>query len=184
MRKVLRSGGLALIGLAAAAAPVLAPRPPRRRQRRAATRPTRARSQGRSHVPGPLPRADHRQGTLPGLGSLPRRRACATPPRCRRPTGRGYADTNDTYNSVASSWTEPTVNCAQQRRRPGRSRQPDQRTRDVRLPPRRPERGRRPSGSASTATPRPASSSSGRTRTATAARRPTTPGTRCTRTPR
>ena len=24
----------------------------------------------------------------------------------------GYADTNDTFNSVASSWTEPTVNCA------------------------------------------------------------------------
>jgi hypothetical protein len=24
----------------------------------------------------------------------------------------GYADTNDTFNSVSSSWTEPTVNCA------------------------------------------------------------------------
>ena len=24
----------------------------------------------------------------------------------------GYADTNDTLNSVSSSWTEPTVNCA------------------------------------------------------------------------
>ena len=26
----------------------------------------------------------------------------------------GYADTNDTFNSVSSSWTEPTVNCAEQ----------------------------------------------------------------------
>ena len=29
----------------------------------------------------------------------------------------GYADTNDTFNSVASSWTEPTVNCAEQQLR-------------------------------------------------------------------
>ena len=43
---------------------------------------------------------------------------------------------------------------------------------------------RRPSGSVSTATTRPASSSSGPTRTATAAPPPTTPGTRCTPTPR
>jgi hypothetical protein len=48
---------------------------------------------------------------LPGLGSLlggGLRRAT----NVQSANWSGYADTNDTYNSVASSWTEPTVNCA------------------------------------------------------------------------
>ena len=84
-----------------------------------------------------LPRADHRQGhAARGVGVGPRgghnglRRATAV----SSSNWSGYADTNDTFNSVASSWTEPTVNCAnsnsglnglllpeQPARRPGRS---------------------------------------------------------------
>ena len=38
--------------------------------------------------------------------------ACARATAVSSSNWSGYADTNDTFNSVASSWTEPTVNCA------------------------------------------------------------------------
>ena len=110
MRKVFRSGALALIGLAAPAAVALAP---------AAAQPAAAASApihtavtagpaapGLYHVPiiGKV--------TLPGvLGSVlgnGLRHATAV----QSSNWAGYADTNDTFNSVSSSWTEPTVNCA------------------------------------------------------------------------
>ena len=116
MRKVFLSGALALIGLAAPAALALAPAaaPPARRRlqpmwRRSATcRPGRA-VPGLYHVPiiGKV--------TLPGvLGSVlgSGRNGLRHATAVQSSNWAGYADTNDTFNSVSSSWTEPTVNCA------------------------------------------------------------------------
>ena len=106
MRKVLLSGALVLIGLAAPAAPILASAAaPRLRRLAAASDGRIRRPPGLYHVPiiGKV--------VLPGLGSLlggGLRHATAV----QSANWAGYADTNDTYNSVASSWTEPTVNCA------------------------------------------------------------------------
>ena len=114
MRKVLLSGALALIGLAAPAASVLAPAAAASAAapRHAAASTTTA---GRP-VPGLYHVPVIGKVTLPGvLGSLlgggngdGLRRATAV----SSSNWSGYADTNDTFSSVASSWTEPTVNCA------------------------------------------------------------------------
>jgi len=103
MRRVLPSGAPVLLGLAAPAAPILASAaaPPAA----AAAAPTRPAAPGLYHVPiiGKV--------VLPGLGSLlggGLRRATDV----QSANWSGYADTNDTYTSVASSWTEPAVNCA------------------------------------------------------------------------
>src|ERR1700722_12371581 len=112
MRKVLLSGALALIGLAAPAAGV--PAPPAASS--AAAAPTHAAASAAPAVPGLYHVPIIGKVTLPGaLGSLlggrnadGLRRATAV----SSSNWSGYADTNDTYNSVASSWTEPTVNCA------------------------------------------------------------------------
>ena len=103
------SGALALIGLAAPAASVLAPAaaPPAA----AAAAPTHAAATAGPAVPGLYHVPIIGKVTLPGLGSLlgkGLRRATAV----QSANWAGYADTNDTFNSVASSWTEPTVNCA------------------------------------------------------------------------
>ncbi len=116
MRKVFLSGALALIGLAAPAASVLAP---------AATSPAGAATAAASFraagstgpaVPGLYHVPIIGKVTLPGvLGSVlgggggnGLRHATAV----QSANWAGYADTNDTFNSVTSSWTEPTVNCA------------------------------------------------------------------------
>ena len=112
MRKVLLSGALALIGLAAPAASVLAPAA----ASSAAAAPTHAAASAAPAVPGLYHVPIIGKVTLPGvLGSLlggrnadGLRRATAV----SSSNWSGYADTNDTYNSVSSSWTEPTVNCA------------------------------------------------------------------------
>jgi len=106
MRKMFLSGALALIGLAAPAASVLAP----------ARRPAGGGGGGsnpcggdrRPCGNGALPRAHHRQDHAPGPGSLlgnGLRRATAV-------QSANWAGYDDTFNAVASSWTEPTVNCA------------------------------------------------------------------------
>jgi Peptidase A4 family len=114
MRKVLLSGALALIGLAAPAASVLAP---------AATSPAGAAT---AHVAAPSTSAGRPvpglyhvpiigKVTLPGvLGSVlgSGRNGLRHATAVSSSNWAGYADTNDTFNSVASSWTEPTVNCA------------------------------------------------------------------------
>ena len=112
MRKLLLSGALALIGLAAPAAGVLAPAA----ASSAAAAPTHTAASAAPAVPGLYHVPIIGKVTLPGaLGSLlggrnadGLRRATAV----SSSNWSGYADTNDTYNSVASSWTEPTVNCA------------------------------------------------------------------------
>ena len=103
MRKVLLSGALVLIGLAAPAAPILA----------SAAAPAAAAAPSHSagqHVPGLYHVPIIGKVTLPGLGSLLGGVRHAT--AVQSANWAGYADTNDTYNSVASSWTEPSVNCA------------------------------------------------------------------------
>jgi hypothetical protein len=50
--------------------------------------------------------------TLPGLGSPLGSRGLRHATQVQSSNWSGYADTNDTFNSVASTWTEPTVNCS------------------------------------------------------------------------
>src|SRR5258708_34498797 len=106
MRKAFRSGALALIGLAAPAAALT----PAAAEPAAAAAPHHAAASagpagpglyhmpviGKVKVPGAL-------GSLLGHGV---RRA----PAVQAANWSGYADTHDTVSSVASSWTEPTVN--------------------------------------------------------------------------
>jgi hypothetical protein len=110
MRRVFRSGALALIGLAGPAAVALTP----------AAAPPAAAASAPTHVAattGPAVRGLYHvpiigKVTLPGvLGSVlghGLRHATAV----QSSNWAGYADTNDTFNAVSSSWTEPTVNCA------------------------------------------------------------------------
>ena len=103
MRKVLLSGASMLVGLAAPAASVLAPAAAPAAA--AAAAPSHPAAPGIYHVPiiGKV--------VLPGLGSLlggGLRHATAV----QSANWGGYADTNDTYSSVASSWVEPTVRCS------------------------------------------------------------------------
>lgn len=109
MRKMLLSGALALIGLAAPAASVLAPAaaPPVA----AAAAPNHVAATAGPAAPGLYHVPIIGKLTLPGLGSLlgdGLRRATAV----QSANWAGYADTDGTFDAVASSWTEPTVNCA------------------------------------------------------------------------
>ena len=114
MRKVLLSGVLALIGLAAPAASILAPAaaPPAAAAAAGASAPTRAAASTGPVAPGLYHVPIIGKVTVPGtLGSLlgtGLRRATAV----QSSNWAGYADTDDTFNSVTSGWTEPTVNCA------------------------------------------------------------------------
>jgi hypothetical protein len=100
VRKVLVSTACAL-GLTAAAAPVLA-------SAAAAAAP----SGSGSGLPTPGVYHDPILGkvVLPGLGSL-LGHGLRHATNVQSSNWSGYADTADTYNSVAASWTEPTVNC-------------------------------------------------------------------------
>ena len=109
MRKLLRSGVLGLLGLAAVAAPVLS----------SAAQPAAAAAP--SHAAVPTVTAGHLvpglyhvpiigKVTLPGLGSLLGGERHAT--AVSSANWGGYADTNDIYSSVASSWVEPIVTCS------------------------------------------------------------------------
>ncbi len=110
MRKVFRSGVLALIGLAAPAAVALAPAAAQ--PAAAASAPIHAAATAGPAVPGLYHVPIIGKVTLPGvLGSVlgnGLRHATAV----QSSNWAGYADTNDTFNAVSSSWTEPTVNCA------------------------------------------------------------------------
>jgi hypothetical protein len=112
MRKVLLSGALALFGLAAPAASALAP------AAASAASPSRA-AASTTTAGRPVPGLYHvpiiGKVTLPGvLGSVlgNGRNGLRHATAVSSSNWAGYADTNDTFNSVASSWTEPTVNCA------------------------------------------------------------------------
>ncbi len=110
MRKVFLSGALALIGLAAPAAMVLTPAAAE--PAAAAAAANHAAASAGPAVPGLYHVPVIGKVTIPGaLGSLlghGLRHATAV----QSANWSGYADTNDTFSSVASSWTEPTVNCA------------------------------------------------------------------------
>jgi hypothetical protein len=107
MRKALRSGALVLIGMAASVAPVLTA---------TAASPAVAGAASASHahlVPGIYHDPIVGKSPLPGLGSVLGQGAHGL----RHATAvssanwSGYADTNETYNSVAATWTEPKVTC-------------------------------------------------------------------------
>ncbi len=105
-RKVLVSAACVL-GLAATAAPVLAS---------AAALPAAAAapaSSASSRLPTPGIYHEPILGkvVLPGLGSL-LGHSLRHATNVQSSNWSGYADVNDTYNSVAASWTEPTVNCS------------------------------------------------------------------------
>jgi hypothetical protein len=102
---MLVSGACAL-GLAATAAPVLAS---------AAASPAAAAAPATSAATGlPAPGLYHvpiiGKVVLPGLGSL-LGHSLRHATNVQSTNWSGYADTADTYNSVAASWTEPAVNC-------------------------------------------------------------------------
>ena len=103
MRRVLLSSALMIVGLAAPAATLLASAAAPAAA--AAAAPSGPAAPGIYHVPiiGKV--------VLPGLGSIlggGLRHATAV----QSANWGGYADTNDTYGSVASSWVEPTVKCS------------------------------------------------------------------------
>jgi len=115
MRKVFLSGALALIGLAAPAASVLTPAAASPAAAATAARVATAAPAGPAvpglyHVPiiGKVTLPGALGSLLGGRGSNGLRRATAV----QSSNWAGYADTNDTFSSVTSSWTEPTVNCA------------------------------------------------------------------------
>src|ERR1700733_2334786 len=115
MRKVFLSGALALIGLAAPAALALSPSAAMPAGAAAPSHPTASTTGAGKPVPGLYQGPIIGKVTLPGvLGSVLGSghaglwRATAV----SSSNWSGYADTNDTFNSVSSSWTEPTVNCS------------------------------------------------------------------------
>ncbi len=118
MRKVLRSGALALFGVAAAAGPVMAaaalpaPAPASAAPSHAAThaRPAAMPAAAGHITPGLYHVPIIGKQALPGLGSLLGGERHAT--AVSSSNWAGYADTNDTYTSVSSSWIEPAVTCA------------------------------------------------------------------------
>jgi hypothetical protein len=96
-----------VLGLAATAAPVLAS---------AAASPAAAAAPASSAGSGlPTPGIYHEpilgKVVLPGLGSL-LGHSLRHATDVQSSNWSGYADVNDTYTSVAASWTEPTVNCS------------------------------------------------------------------------
>jgi hypothetical protein len=116
MRKVFRSGALALVGLAAAAAPVMAATAlPVPASAASGSHATSHATAGTPAAPGHIvPGLYHvpiiGKQALPGLGSLLGGERHAT--AVSSANWAGYADTNDTYTSVSSSWTEPEVSCS------------------------------------------------------------------------
>ncbi len=116
MRKVLRSGALALVGLAAAAGPVMAATaPPVPASAATASHAAAHATAGTPAAPGHIvPGLYHvpiiGKQVLPGLGSLLGGERHAT--AVSSANWAGYADTNDTYTSVSSSWSEPKVSCS------------------------------------------------------------------------
>ena len=115
MRKVFRSGPLALIGLAATVVPVLtaAAGPPAAGAAtpRAATAGTSAAGTSAPHLkPGLYHMPIVGKVTLPGLGSSLGGVRHAT--AVQSSNWSGYADIDDTFNSVAASWTEPKASCS------------------------------------------------------------------------
>jgi hypothetical protein len=106
MRKVLLAGALALIGLAAPAAPALATAASAGTASAAPSHAAAPAAPGLYHVPiiGKV--------TLPGLGSPLGSRGLRHATQVQSSNWSGYSDVNDTYNSVASTWTEPTVDCS------------------------------------------------------------------------
>ncbi len=120
MRKVFLSGALALIGLAAPAAAALAPAAASPAGAATASHAVAGTGTGTGTGTGPVvPGLYHvpiiGKVTLPGvLGSVlgSGRNGLRHATAVQSANWAGYADTNDTYNSVASSWTEPTVNCS------------------------------------------------------------------------
>ncbi|HEX4435000.1 MAG TPA: G1 family glutamic endopeptidase [Acidimicrobiales bacterium] len=113
MRKVFLSGALALIGLAAPTALVLGPAAAS--PAAAATKAVSTTSAGPA-VPGLYHVPIIGKVSLPGvLGSVlgnGGRNGLRHATAVQSSNWGGYADTNATFNSVSSSWTEPTVNCA------------------------------------------------------------------------
>jgi hypothetical protein len=112
MRKVILSGALALLGLAAPAASALAPAS----AAGAASAPSQAAATAAPAKPGLYHVPIIGKVTLPGVvGSV---LGSGSGQSVRHATAvsssnwAGYADTDDTFNSVSSSWTEPTVNCS------------------------------------------------------------------------
>lgn len=107
MRKVLLAGALGLIGLVVPAAPMLtstaAAASASSHAAAVAHGPT---APGLYHVPiiGKV--------VVPGLGSPLGRRGLRHATQVQSSNWSGYADTNDTYKSVASTWIEPTVDCS------------------------------------------------------------------------
>jgi hypothetical protein len=115
MRKMFLCGSLALIGLAAPTASALAPAP----AAGAASAPSHAAAPAAPAKPGLYHVPIIGKVTLPGVGSvLGSGSGSGSGKSLRHATAvsssnwAGYADTNDTFNSVSSSWTEPTVNCS------------------------------------------------------------------------
>jgi hypothetical protein len=111
MRKVFLVGALALIGLAAPAASALAPA-----ASAASSAPSRAAASAAPAKPGLYHVPIIGKVTLPGVvgsalgsgsGNSVRHATAVSSSNWS-----GYADTDDTFSSVSSSWTEPTVNCS------------------------------------------------------------------------
>jgi Peptidase A4 family len=104
---VLRSGVLGLLGLAAVTAPLLTSAAPP-----AAAASSHA-AVSTATAGYPVPGLYHvpiiGKVTLPGVGSLLGSSRHATD--VSSANWAGYADTSDTFSSVASSWVEPTVDC-------------------------------------------------------------------------
>jgi hypothetical protein len=115
MRKVLLSGALALIGLSAPAAVALAPPAATPAGAAAPSHEAASATTAGKPVPGLYHVPIIGKVTLPGvLGSVlgNGRNGLRHATAVSSSNWGGYADTNDTFNSVSSSWTEPTVNCA------------------------------------------------------------------------
>lgn len=114
MSKVLRTGALALVGLAAGVAPVMAATAQSASASTlshvAANHAAATSSAAGRIVPGLYHVPIIGKQVLPGLGSLLGGERHAT--AVSSANWGGYADTNDTYASVSSSWTEPAVSCS------------------------------------------------------------------------
>jgi Peptidase A4 family len=120
MRKVLLSSALALLGLAAPAASALTLVAPAAAAPSQAAVSQAAVSQATASAVPAKPGLYHvpiiGKVTLPGVvGSVlgnGRGTSVRHATAVSSDNWAGYADTDDTFNSVSSSWTEPTVNCS------------------------------------------------------------------------
>ena len=111
MGKMLRSSVLALLGLAATAAPVLASVAAAPAASASTSHTTSAHAHyvpGLYHVPVIGKHVLPGLGSYLGLGDNSVRHATSV----SSSNWSGYADVSETYNSVSASWTEPTVSCS------------------------------------------------------------------------